>query len=60
MTVQEVIQKSEKVKKIYFRSLRNGEICQQYNDISEIDKRIISLATPGYREIGGRLFIDMF
>lgn len=61
MTVEDAIKKVNcKIKGIYLRSLKNGEVIKKYNDISEIDKNTLSQYTPGSVEAFGYVLIDTF
>ena len=61
MTIREAIEKSSGSEKgIYLRSCKSGDLSGPYNNISEIDKKILSQATPGFIEVFGRVIIDVF
>lgn len=60
-TVGEAIRENKrKVKGIYLRNVKNGEVIEHYNDISEMNQSTLSQATPSYIEVFGRLIIDIF
>nr|DAZ81285.1 MAG TPA: hypothetical protein [Caudoviricetes sp.] len=59
MTVEDVIKKETNVKRIGFRSIRNGKIIEYYKKPSDIPKNKMCQATPGYINIYGYLTIDV-
>lgn len=63
-TIGEAIRSSQnngqKVKGICLRSIKNGEVIEHYNNVSEMSPMTLSQATPGYIEVFGRVIIDVF
>ena len=58
--VKDILKKEKEVKRIGFRSLKNGEIIICFKNKEDIPSSTLNLQSPGYINSFGNLIIDIF
>lgn len=58
--VKDILKKEKEVKRIGFRSLKNGEIIDCFTNKEDIPSSTLNLQSPGHINSFGNLIIDIF